>query len=104
MKNQLNYVLFVFAIVLFFSCENTTTKKVPAPNSPVPPPIAMDKNAPTTEKINRFLPEIQRFDSLDQADGLTNNGILFTGSSSIRMWNTLTEDMSPLPVLNSSIF
>ena len=100
MKIQLNFFLLVFAIVLFFSCENPTSEKTPEPTLPVPPSITMEKDASTTEKINRFLPEIQKFDSLDQVNGLTNNGILFTGSSSIRMWSTLTEDMSPLPVLN----
>jgi len=52
------------------------------------------------EKINRFLPEIQKFEKEDKANGLTQNGILFTGSSSIRMWSTLAEDMAPMPVLN----
>jgi len=81
----------------FFSCKNNTTETT----TPTPPtPVVKKEASPAIEKINRFLPEIQRFDSLDQVNGLTNNGILFTGSSSIRMWSTLAKDMSPLPILN----
>ena len=95
MKNQLIFLLII--IGLFSSCENTPAE-TSIPTST--PPVEKKEMSPAIEKINRFLPEIQRFDSLDQANGLTNNGILFTGSSSIRMWNTLAEDMAPMPVLN----
>lgn len=47
-----------------------------------------------------FDPEIERFlidDSL-HPDRITP--IVFTGSSSIRKWKSLSEDMAPLPVLN----
>lgn len=45
------------------------------------------------EQINKFL-EIDKF--AEHAE----NPILFVGSSSIRFWKTLKQDMSPLPVLN----
>lgn len=100
MKNQLHLpvLLLVILMSLFFSCKNNTSEQS-TPISP-PEPVVKNEASPAIEKINRFLPEIQRFDSLDQANGLTNNGILFTGSSSIRMWTTLKEDMHPMPVLN----
>jgi lysophospholipase L1-like esterase len=44
--------------------------------------------------------EMRRFDKFDRRDGVPSDVILFTGSSSIRYWSTLTTDMSPLPVLN----
>ncbi|HTJ15145.1 MAG TPA: GDSL-type esterase/lipase family protein [Steroidobacteraceae bacterium] len=44
--------------------------------------------------------EMRRFDKFDRRDGVPNDVILFTGSSSIRYWSTLVADMSPLPVLN----
>ena len=101
MKNQLStfckFFAFLIALFFFFSCKNNT-KKTSAEASPAP--IVKKETSPAIEKINRFLSEIQRFDSLDQVNGLTNNSILFTGSSSIRMWSTLSKDMSPLPVLN----
>ena len=101
MKNQLNLLSLLFAILitigLFSSCNNATTEKPP---TSVDTSVIKKEPTLTIEKMNRFLPEIQKFESLDQANGLTNNSILFTGSSSIRMWNTLTEDMAPMPVLN----
>jgi lysophospholipase L1-like esterase len=44
--------------------------------------------------------EMRRFDKLDRRDGVPNDVIVFTGSSSIRYWSTLAADMAPLPVLN----
>lgn len=52
------------------------------------------------EKINRFDGAIQEYKTQDQQNFPGLNQIVFTGSSSIRMWNTLEEDMGNLPVLN----
>ena len=101
MKNQLKFFLLLFAVLIvfgfFFSCKNNTTETSTQASST---PVVKDDASPVVKKLNRFLPEIQKFQALDKANGLTNNGILFTGSSSIRMWSTLTEDMAPMPVLN----
>jgi hypothetical protein len=43
--------------------------------------------------------EIEAFQKMDLESTLPDNAILFTGSSSIRFWKTLEEDMSPLPVI-----
>jgi lysophospholipase L1-like esterase len=43
--------------------------------------------------------EIGRLERQDR-DGRPSGVILFTGSSSIRFWRALAEDMAPLPVLN----
>lgn len=42
-----------------------------------------------------FRKEIDRFDSLNRTETYSSNAILFTGSSSIRLWTTLKEDMQP---------
>lgn len=54
----------------------------------------------------RHLPEvrdwegdIQKFEQLDSTSTYPDNSILFTGSSSIRMWETLAEDMAPYHVI-----
>ena len=47
-----------------------------------------------------FRDEILRFAELDRASPPSGCPVLFVGSSSIRMWNTLEADMAPLPVLN----
>ena len=47
-----------------------------------------------------YEPEIQAFEAADRASPPEPGQALFIGSSSIRMWTTLAEDMSPVPVLN----
>lgn len=51
------------------------------------------------EKV-RFENEIEAFEQQDKENGIDTKEILFIGSSSIRMWRTLQEDMQPLKVLN----
>ncbi|MEM7656456.1 MAG: GDSL-type esterase/lipase family protein [Bacteroidota bacterium] len=36
----------------------------------------------------------------DSVDAPPKGGVVFAGSSSVRMWKTLAEDLAPLPVLN----
>lgn len=43
--------------------------------------------------------EILLFEELDRINSYPAESILFTGSSSIRMWETLEEDMHPYPVI-----
>ncbi|MCH2173443.1 GDSL-type esterase/lipase family protein [Myxococcota bacterium] len=47
-----------------------------------------------------FEREIAAFEATDSREMPPPNGIVFTGSSSIRLWDTLADDMAPLPVLN----
>ncbi|MDO8379580.1 GDSL-type esterase/lipase family protein [Phenylobacterium sp.] len=57
--------------------------------APLPPP-------PKTS----FTPEIAHFAELDQAAPPKPCGFLFTGSSSVRFWKTLDQDMAPYRVIN----
>lgn len=43
--------------------------------------------------------EIQQFEKLDSTETYPANSILFMGSSSIRLWNTIRQDMAPYPVI-----
>lgn len=52
------------------------------------------------EHLDRFEQEIQAFELSDQKEFPPKEGILFTGSSSIRLWSSLVEDFAPLPVIN----
>ncbi len=52
------------------------------------------------DKLNRFDAEIRKFEIEDSVSGIRKDAILFTGSSSIRLWKTLEADMAPLKVLN----
>ncbi len=44
--------------------------------------------------------EIQAFEQADAANPPAPGQVLATGSSSIRMWTTLAEDLAPAPVIN----
>lgn len=43
--------------------------------------------------------DIRAFEDLDNTRSYPDNAILFTGSSSIRLWSTLDKDMAPYPVI-----
>lgn len=51
------------------------------------------------EKPDKFENEIIAFEKLDQTEKYSDKAILFVGSSSIRLWSTLKEDMAPYPVI-----
>ena len=51
-------------------------------------------------KDDTFIDEINEFKRLDNENFPGKGKILFTGSSSIRFWDSLEEDMEPLKVLN----
>jgi len=44
--------------------------------------------------------EIRAYEAADEAAMPEPGGVLFIGSSSIRMWKSLEEDMAPVPVIN----
>ncbi|MEE4244846.1 MAG: GDSL-type esterase/lipase family protein [Kangiellaceae bacterium] len=44
--------------------------------------------------------DITAFEQNDKTNEIAENSILFVGSSSIRFWGTLEQDMHPIPVLN----
>ena len=45
------------------------------------------------------VPEIENFVAQDSSEDYPKNSLLFVGSSSIRLWNTLAKDMAPYPVI-----
>lgn len=53
-----------------------------------------------TEAELRFEPEIKAFDSMLELESTVRGGVVFTGSSSIKKWQSLQSDMAPLPVEN----
>ena len=48
----------------------------------------------------RLAPEIEAFAAQDRAAPPERCKVVFTGSSSVRFWNTLAQDMDPIPVIN----
>lgn len=79
MRNRL--LLIVLSFFAFQACAPTTTTKV-----------SIDDK--------RFENEILIFEDQDNEYGVEPDKILFIGSSSIRMWKNLGEDMKPFDVLN----
>lgn len=76
----------------------------PQPAAPLSPPLAGSVQAPTEAPPAPpplpFAAEIARFAELDAASPPPTCGYLFVGSSTIRFWNTLGQDMAPYPVIN----
>jgi len=60
---------------------------------PYPPPPGQDI---------RYENEIRLLQRLNDSEPLPHNAIVFTGSSILRFWSTLSRDMAPLPVINRS--
>lgn len=52
------------------------------------------------QKLNKFESSITKYEELDKKNGYQHDAVLFTGSSSIRMWKSLSDDMAPIPVIN----
>ncbi len=50
-------------------------------------------------EVQAWEPEIQKFENLDINKSYPSDAIMFTGSSSIRMWSTLGKDMLPYNVI-----
>jgi lysophospholipase L1-like esterase len=75
------------ALVVLASCAR------PASQRP-----ALTPTAPSTAAA--FASEIAAFDSADRADPPIAGGVVFTGSSSIRLWEGLAGDFPGVPVTN----
>jgi hypothetical protein len=52
-----------------------------------------------TPEVKAWESDISKFESLDKSESYPDDAILFAGSSSIRLWNTLASDMSPFSVI-----
>jgi hypothetical protein len=52
-----------------------------------------------TDDVRLWAREIRRFEQSDRKKLPSQNAVVFVGSSTIRFWSTLAEDMSPLPVI-----
>lgn len=61
-----------------------------------PQPVLRTAVSPSSQ----WEPDIASFEAADRANPPASGGIVFVGSSSIRMWQTLQNDFPGLPVLN----
>ena len=51
-------------------------------------------------ELTRFEKQIVAYEKQDVKNFPSTKGIVFTGSSSVRMWNHIKDDLHPLPVIN----
>ncbi len=69
-------------------------------NAPVAPPADKDFLEPfRAHAVAEWEGDIQGLESRDATESLPENAILFVGSSSIRLWETLAADMAPYPII-----
>jgi lysophospholipase L1-like esterase len=66
--------------------------------APSRPPVA--PAAAKSATLDRFASEIDAFDAADRAAPPAPGGIVFVGSSTIRLWSSLADDFAGLPVIN----
>jgi lysophospholipase L1-like esterase len=66
----------------------------------VPSPATQVVPQPAVSGANQWEPDIQRFEAADRISPRRPGALVFVGSSSIRMWETLEADFPGLPVLN----
>jgi hypothetical protein len=50
-------------------------------------------------EIAKWEPSIAKLEQLDQTEQAFNDGIVYYGSSSIRLWDTISRDMAPWPAV-----
>lgn len=50
-------------------------------------------------EVKAWEPEIAKFDSLDKTEQYPDDAVLFAGSSSIRLWSSISVDMAPYNVI-----
>jgi hypothetical protein len=51
-------------------------------------------------EVKAWESEIQKFEQLDKSETYPPESVIFAGSSSIRLWSTVKEDMAPYPVIH----
>lgn len=91
MKKNLTYIVYSFLFLLVYSCQENESQNQTS---------SLRGGSRFDVQLERFESEINNFEAMDSAELPPQNAILFTGSSSIRMWETLKEDMQPMPIIN----
>lgn len=76
----------LLAATLWSGCETAPHPAAPAPKA--------------AEGPARYEASIRRFERDDAVRPPAPGGVLFVGSSSIRMWNSLATDMAPMDIIN----
>ncbi len=84
--------------VLFLAALGCSTSKVQTADKPAKPATTKPATAPASQPA--FEKDILAYEAADKKDAPKPGGIVFYGSSSIRLWKTLQEDFPGLDVIN----
>ena len=57
------------------------------------------KNYRDLPELKIWEPEIVKFENLDKTESYPSDAVMFAGSSSIRLWSTIAQDMAPYNVI-----
>lgn len=87
----------IFPLLLLFSCQNQTPQQ--QKQIVEEPPHAAAAHGQPADHFSIWQKAIQKFEAEDKVNPPAKNGIVFIGSSSIRLWENLERDMAPLPVI-----
>jgi lysophospholipase L1-like esterase len=102
-KNKMKY--WVFIIIIFLASCNAGGQSYKTEHSKITEKDTiyymkeMSRYLDTTF-LNRYEDEISAYEKKDSLNGITQGQILFIGSSSIRKWYDLPQDMYPIPTIN----
>lgn len=90
----------VFVALSSWGHAQTAAVPVPSPAGPGAGRQPTQGAVAPTPAAPRFASDIQAFLDADKATPPPTDAILFVGSSIFRLWNSLVEQMAPLPVFN----
>lgn len=97
MKHSVLSGILVCLLIVLGGCE---TKEDATAESPLVQETALEELVvPEGETPERWEDDIAAFEVDDQLTPPPEGSIVFVGSSSIRLWSTLAEDMDPMPVI-----
>jgi lysophospholipase L1-like esterase len=87
---------FIVTLFALAACGHPSTRQA----APAAPLASAAPQAAAAPAVDRFESEIALFEASDRAAPPAQGGILFTGSSSIRLWKSLESDFAGLPIMN----
>jgi len=102
-RNRLAKCLASLALVTATGCttDNTRSRSEDSPQPAATRPSTRPSSQPaTTPALPPYEKDIRAFEAADQKNPPKPGGIVFYGSSSIRMWKSLQEDFPKLNVIN----
>jgi lysophospholipase L1-like esterase len=92
LRDSAHYALLWVAILLTGICQSANAQSSGA-----------STNATSTHALSKWEPEIQAFERMDKTNPPPQGAVLFLGSSSIRMWKTLAEDMNGIQTVRRGV-